>query len=149
MMTTKNDADDQPSLPKSSERIKPHISVVASDFVRLAKLAEAAMVKMPDVAGWLADELDRARVVHAKHPPLNAVSMGCEVTFRDNKTNLIHTVSLVYPNEADISQKKISVLTPIGVALIGMSTGQSINWQTRSGELRDLTVIDVNAKLDG
>ena len=140
-MTKKNVASHLPLSPMVSDRLKPQISIVASDFVRLAKLAEAAITKMPDVAGWLADELDRARVIHGAHPPLNSVSMGCEVTFRDNKTGQVQTVVLVYPDEADISQKKISILTPIGVALIGMSAGQSINWETRSGEVRDLTVL--------
>ena len=50
---------------------------------------------------------------------------------------------LVYPNQADISQDKISVLTPIGTALIGLRVGSSITWETRTGEFKRLTVLEV------
>jgi regulator of nucleoside diphosphate kinase len=52
-------------------------------------------------------------------------------------------VTLVYPGEADISQGRVSVLTPIGTALIGLGVGKSIAWETRTGELRQLTVMQV------
>ena len=52
-------------------------------------------------------------------------------------------MTLVYPGEADIEQGKISILTPIGAALIGLSKGQSIDWATRTGEIRRLTVLEV------
>jgi regulator of nucleoside diphosphate kinase len=49
----------------------------------------------------------------------------------------------VYPNEADISLGRISILTPIGTALIGLGAGDSITWETRTGEVRQLTVLKV------
>ena len=52
-------------------------------------------------------------------------------------------VTLVYPEHADISQRKVSVLTPVGTALIGLRTGDSIMWETPNGELRQLTVFSV------
>jgi regulator of nucleoside diphosphate kinase len=52
-------------------------------------------------------------------------------------------VTLVYPEHADISQRKISVLTPVGTALIGLQTGHSITWKTLGGEVRQLTVLSV------
>jgi regulator of nucleoside diphosphate kinase len=69
--------------------------------------------------------------------------MGCEVEFRDDTTGKVQTVTLVYPEDADISQGKISVLTPIGAALIGVRVGHSITWETRTGEMRRLTVLQV------
>jgi len=68
---------------------------------------------------------------------------GCEVEFRDDTTGKVQTVTLVYPEDADISQGKISVLTPIGAALIGVRVGHSITWETRTGEMRRLTVLQV------
>jgi regulator of nucleoside diphosphate kinase len=50
---------------------------------------------------------------------------------------------LVYPKSADIEAGRISVLTPIGAALIGLSAGQAISFATPSGELRSLTVVEV------
>jgi regulator of nucleoside diphosphate kinase len=49
----------------------------------------------------------------------------------------------VYPEEADISRAKVSVLTPVGTALIGLQAKQSITWETPSGEVRQLTVLAV------
>jgi regulator of nucleoside diphosphate kinase len=69
--------------------------------------------------------------------------MGCEVAFRDETTGKVQTVTLVYPGEADIAQGKVSVLTPIGTALIGLAAGQSITWETRTGGVRRLTVLKV------
>jgi regulator of nucleoside diphosphate kinase len=69
--------------------------------------------------------------------------MGSVVEFRDETTGKVQAVTLVYPGNADISQGRISVLTPIGAALIGLSAEDSITWETRTGELRQLTVLKI------
>jgi len=69
--------------------------------------------------------------------------MNSEVEFRDDTTRKVQKVTLVYPEEADILQRKVSVLTPVGTALIGLENGQSITWATPGGELRQLTVVSV------
>jgi regulator of nucleoside diphosphate kinase len=69
--------------------------------------------------------------------------MNSEVEFRDDTTGKIQRVTLVYPEEADISQRKVSVLTPVGTALIGLRNGNSITWETPNGEVRQLTVLSV------
>lgn len=51
------------------------------------------------------------------------------------------TTTLVFPGDADISEEKVSVLTPIGTALLGLSTGQSMRWLARDGREHELTVI--------
>jgi regulator of nucleoside diphosphate kinase len=71
--------------------------------------------------------------------------MGSRVTFRDDVTGQVRTVKLVYPGEADVAQGTISVLTPIGAALIGLSVSQSIEWDTVSGGRRSLTVLAADA----
>jgi regulator of nucleoside diphosphate kinase len=53
-------------------------------------------------------------------------------------------VTLVYPHEADLDAGRISVLTPVGAALIGLSVGQSIEWQSPTGGWRSLTVLRVH-----
>ncbi|MGE7417351.1 nucleoside diphosphate kinase regulator [Methylobacterium tarhaniae] len=126
----------------------PEIKVTAEDRERLAGLASAAMDRMPDLAGYLSDELDRAQVVpipvvRAGRTALGFVRMGSEVAFRDDTTGKVQAVSLVYPGEADIGRGRISVLTPVGAALLGLSKGQSIDWSTRTGTAKRLTVLDV------
>jgi regulator of nucleoside diphosphate kinase len=65
------------------------------------------------------------------------------VKFRDDLTGKSRLVTLVYPDEASVGDGKLSVLTPIGAALVGLSRNQSIDWETSGGELRSLTVLDV------
>ncbi len=68
--------------------------------------------------------------------------MGSRVTFRDNTTDQTRTVTLVYPEDADVAQNRISSCSRlIGAALIGLSVSQSIEWQTLEGKMRSLTVI--------
>ena len=122
---------------------KPRITLTAADHEKLSALAEAALHTMPDVAHELAEELDRAHILPGGKQRADAVHMGCDVDFRDDTTGRVQTVTLVYPHEADIAKGKISVLTPIGIALIGLKVGQSITWETRNGVVRELTLLEV------
>ncbi|HZH52873.1 MAG TPA: nucleoside diphosphate kinase regulator [Microvirga sp.] len=128
---------------KSTGGAKPRIVLTAADHEKLSVLANAAANTMPDVASALSEELDRAHVLAKGRHPGNVVCMGCEVDFRDDVTGRVQTVTLVYPNEADIAKGRISVLTPIGTALIGLPVGKSIDWTTRTGDLKRLTVLQV------
>ena len=124
-------------------RMKPRITISAEDYERLLVLANAAMNRMPDLASGLVEELERAQVLAKDHQPKNIVRMGSIVQFRDNATGRVQTITLVYPGEADISKGTISVLTPVGTALIGLQAGHSIAWEAPGGEARELTVLNV------
>jgi regulator of nucleoside diphosphate kinase len=128
---------------KTAGGAKPRIILTAADHEKLSALANAAANTVPEVAAELAEELDRAHVLSKGRHPVDTVCMGCEVDFRDDKTERVQTVTLVYPQEADISKGRISVLTPIGTALIGLPVGKSIDWTTRTGESKRLTVLQV------
>jgi regulator of nucleoside diphosphate kinase len=123
--------------------LEPEITLSTEDYVKLSALVRAAMNRMPELADGLSEELERAQVVDNERFSAQAVCMGCEVEFRDDTTGKTHSVTLVYPAQADIVQGKVSVLTPIGTALIGLRAGQSIGWETRAGESRRLTVLRV------
>lgn len=122
---------------------KPTIILSAEDYERLSVLADAARTRMPDLADELADEIGRARVLAKGEHLQDIVCMNSEVEFRDDATGKVQRVTLVYPEEADISRRKVSVLTPVGTALIGLRTGRSITWETPNGEARQLTVLSV------
>ena len=70
--------------------------------------------------------------------------MGSTVTYIADDGRK-RTVTLVFPGLADISQGRISILTPIGTALIGLSEGQTMTWSTRDGRERNLTVMMVQS----
>jgi regulator of nucleoside diphosphate kinase len=121
----------------------PAVQIEAGDYERLAALAGAVRANAGLAVDALIAELDRAQVVPATDFPAQAVRMGSDVTFRDEETGRVQRARLVYPNEADISEGRVSVLAPIGAALIGLSVGQTIAWTMPSRQQRRLTVLDV------
>ena len=121
----------------------PPIRIRQSDSARLAQLAEAAAKTAPATADFLAGEIERATVVPDTAPLAGVVGMESQVIFRDDVTGVQKQVTLVYPQSADIEEARVSVLTPIGAALIGLSAGQAISFATPSGELKSLTVMEV------
>ena len=126
----------------NSSTTLPQIPLGAADFSRLDQLASAAEYKLPEVASYLGQELERARVVPTREVAADVVTMGARVVFVDDQDER-HDVTLVYPEEADMEKGRLSVLTPVGAALIGLKVGQSIQWRTRSDEERTLEVLAV------
>ncbi|HWV96953.1 MAG TPA: nucleoside diphosphate kinase regulator [Xanthobacteraceae bacterium] len=122
----------------------PSIAISARDIERLRNIADAAAEKYPATADFLARELDRAEIRDNDQSMSGVVAMQSEVTFRDDVGGQTRTVTLVFPEEANVDAGKISILTPIGAALIGLSAGQTIEFQTPAGGWRALTVIGVN-----
>lgn len=96
------------------------------------------------VAEYLQRELARADVVSEHALPDNVVRMYSMVTYSTNVFGEERRLTLVYPKEANIDAGKVSVMTPIGAALIGMSAGNSIPYYTPSGGAQQLTVIAVS-----
>jgi regulator of nucleoside diphosphate kinase len=125
-----------------SSEDRPSIIVSAADERRLTDVAITALDQAPEVAKELLLEIERAEVVPTHAVPANVVQMGSTVEFTTEE-GLSRRVTLVFPGEADITAAKISVLTPIGAALIGLSKSQSIPWMTRDGKKRRLTVLAV------
>jgi len=121
----------------------PPITLTTEDSDRLRRLADAAATKFPRTAEFLAREVDRAELIDDATAAQTLVTMGSEVVYRDDETGKTRWVTLVYPDEADLDAGKISVLTPIGAALIGLSVNQSIEFETPTGAIRSLTVMSV------
>ena len=105
-------------------------------------LAAVVGDRAPDVASVLQSEMERARVFPAEAIPAAVVRMGSTVEFSAD-TGQQRKVTLVFPGDADIAAGRISILTPIGAALIGLSPGQSIAWMARDGRRHQLTVLSV------
>jgi regulator of nucleoside diphosphate kinase len=126
----------------------PPISMNPADIERLRKLADAAANKYPETSDFLAREIERAAVLPEATPCAGLVTMESSVTFRDDVSSQTRSVRLVYPEDADVDAGKISILTPIGAALIGLSEGQTIEFQTPAGGWRALTVLTVKPQAD-
>lgn len=122
--------------------LSPDIIISRSEHRMLTVLAMGGSGHSADVADNLLYELERAEIVPDFLVPPDAVRMGSRVRYRVNGAE--RTVELVLPAEADIAEGRISVLTPVGAALIGLRRGQSITWLTRDGRKEVLTVLGVD-----
>jgi regulator of nucleoside diphosphate kinase len=120
----------------------PTIIINEVEHDRLARLAERAVSSAPDAASILRAEMRRATIVPVDKVPSNVIRMGSRVEFTFDGGHP-HDVVLVYPARANISEGRVSVLTPIGAALIGLAKGQSFSWKTNDGRLHKLTVLRV------
>lgn len=107
------------------------VIVPEADLERLSRL---------DGCEPLQGELARAIVVSDEAVPADVVTMDSRVAYTDESTGVSREITLVYPHEADGTQGRVSVLAPVGTALLGLSAGQSIDWQFPDGRRRRLTV---------
>lgn len=133
-------------MPRSRRRrpSRPRIVIESSEHARLLELAEHACERLPQVARFLIEELTRSFIVPDGTCAANVVRMGSQVTYREDSTARLRHVRLTYPQHANVEQGRVSILTPIGAALIGMTIAQSIEWPTPAGHLDQLTVLDVS-----
>ncbi|MCB1846371.1 MAG: nucleoside diphosphate kinase regulator [Halieaceae bacterium] len=89
----------------------------------------------------LFDELDAATVMPDHLLPRDVVVMNSRVTFLDLDTGLESAVKLVYPDEAGAAAGNVSILAPVGAALLGLRVGESIEWPLPGGGRRRLQVV--------
>lgn len=94
----------------------------------------------------LYQEIKKATVVEPADFPGDVVRLNSTVVVRDLKTKRDMTIRIVLPQHADIKQKKVSVLAPIGTALIGFRKGQTVSWEVPSGK-KDFMIADVSNDL--
>ena len=119
-----------------------NIYITEPDYDRLSALIEKTREGNGvdrEYLNKLEAELDRAEIVEAKDIPANVITMRSTVRLKDLVTREENTYSLVFPTEADFSQGKISILAPIGTAILGYKSGDTIEWTVPSG-LRRLKV---------
>jgi regulator of nucleoside diphosphate kinase len=122
----------------------PPLTISTGDYDRLAFLASFGLNSRQDrpAAAMLADELIRATVLTPRAIPPSVATMHSRLEFRDDVTWDVRCATLVYPDEDDGAADCVSVLSPEGAALIGLSEGQSITWRTPKG-WRSLTLLRV------
>ncbi|SBV33080.1 GreA/GreB family elongation factor [uncultured Sphingopyxis sp.] len=128
---------------KKSGAKMPLIRMIDSEADALTELTLQQQRDSISFYELLLDEIDRATICDRTAIPPDVVTMGSSVTFIDEKSGAERTVRLVYPAEADIAAGRMSILTPVGAGLIGLSVGQSINWPDRGGVEHRLTIVAV------
>ena len=91
----------------------------------------------------LETELHRAIVVDPRTIPADVVTMNSQVVYEDTETLTRRTVTVVYPKDADSRSGCVSVLAPIGSALLGLRVGQTIEWPVPTGTKR-IRVVEIH-----
>ena len=127
---------------------RPVIHLTVSECDKLSELALNAQKRHPLASTMLLSELDRAELHQEGMLPDQTVAMESTIEFVDEGNGMRRVVQLVYPHEADISSGRISILTPVGAGLIGMTAGSSIRWPARDGQERMLRIVDVRSSND-
>ncbi len=121
------------------------IHVTDFDMQRLRQLLEGTKAwneRDRNYLEHLEEELDRAVVVPSREIPANVVTMNSEVRVKDMDTGKEMTFRLVFPGEADYERGKLSILAPIGTALIGYRAGDTVRWTVPAG-VRRLHILEV------
>ncbi len=121
---------------------KPSIAVSRTDLERIEALLDRQPVAQAESFAKLRAELDRANVVEASEMPAHTVSMNSTVTFEDEDNGEKLTRTLVFPAAAG-APGTVSILAPVGSALLGLAPGQEIDWPMPDGRKRSLRVLEV------
>ena len=122
---------------------RPPLHMLAAESDMVASLALQAEHRFPVIASMLLEEIERAELHEPETLPDAAVTLNSEVDFVDERTSQLRTVSLVLPGEANIALGRISILTPMGAALYGLTAGQSIDWPDLDGIERRIRIAAV------
>ena len=110
-----------------------------SDLI-MVSAADMAVLNLLRSYAPLRRELERAIVVSSAAMPPDVATLDSRVRYMDETEGVTRTVSLVYPSQADAAKGKVSVLAPVGTALLGLSEGESIEWEFPDGSRRRLTL---------
>lgn len=125
-----------------STQALPAIYVTEADFEVLTNLAEATADRAP-AGRVLADEMARAVIVEPGEAPRPFVRIGSRVQFQDLSNDQVRDVRLSLPRDASIDDNRISVLSPVGAALIGLTAGEAFHWTDPEGRARGVRVLAV------
>jgi len=123
--------------------MRPPIVVSSLDMERLEHLLDSLPAAQAGTRDTLLDELARAELVEPEDMPQDVVTMNSRVRFVLDNAPQEFDLSLAYPKDVDGAGHKLSVLTPVGSALLGLKVGDSIAWTRPDGGRFDVTVREI------
>ncbi len=122
---------------------RPLITISSLDAARLEKMLDTLDANQFPNSEELRAELDRADIVKPEKMPPNVVTMNSTVTFRVESSDKEFSLTLVYPSDIDGDKGKISILAPVGSALLGLREGDDISWPGPGGRLLQVRVLKI------
>jgi regulator of nucleoside diphosphate kinase len=115
----------------------PPLFIIRDDYIRLGLLLSSLGVARPGgVIEKLRGELARATIIDSAEAPADLVTMHARVEFEYLGTGEVEEYVLVYPERADAASGRLSILAPVGTALLGLRAGDTIDWPTPGGMRR-------------
>ncbi len=124
--------------------MKPEITVSTSDLERLEGLLSKPPTRNRSDLDGLRAELDRANILDTDGMPADVIMMNSRARFREETSGREYELTLAWPHEANAADGKVSIFSPAGSALLGLSVGQCIDWQTTEGHAIQLRVLAVS-----
>jgi regulator of nucleoside diphosphate kinase len=110
------------------------IIVNSRDYTKLTGIINIKPGSSENEYRGLYEELKNAVLVEPEKMPPDVITMNSKVRFKDIEESEDYIFSLVYPEEADTSKGKLSILAPIGTALLGYRVGDKVKWKVPAGE---------------
>jgi len=135
------------AMPAPQYERQPTIYVTPEDHHTLSAMVGSGL-NAPPGAALLGQELDRALVVDRHELPRSFARLGSKLTYRDLTTGRMRSVQLVLPEDADVDFGRISVLSPVGAALFGLTKGPAISLETEDGRILVLRIVELEASHD-
>jgi regulator of nucleoside diphosphate kinase len=122
---------------------EPAITISSRDFKRLDQLLDSLPPNSHPEADLLRAELERAEVLNPERMPSDVVTMNSRVRFRVEPSEKEYQLTLVYPKDLDGGSGQISILAPVGSALLGLRIGQQIEWPALNGKPVRVRIVDI------
>ncbi|MHB1048776.1 MAG: nucleoside diphosphate kinase regulator [Bacteroidota bacterium] len=119
------------------------IVITKTDQMRLLQLLDnPVLLRERSAMRDLVTELNRANIVPPREIPADIVTMRSRVRIKNRTTNEESVLTLVFPNEANLDDGKISILAPIGIALLGYRVGDRVEWTVPAGQ-RSIEILEI------
>jgi regulator of nucleoside diphosphate kinase len=122
---------------------RPQITVSSLDLHRLEQLLEGLPTEAREAQAFLMEELERAHIVEPGEVPPTVVTMNSTVRFRTEPDGREFQRTLVYPGSTDRNGEEVSVLAPIGSAMLGLAVGDSIDWPAPRGGTMTVRIMEI------
>lgn len=119
-------------------KMEPSVEMITDQDLKRIMIFLGSDCRDTAIAEMWEDKIDRAEIVAQDEAPPDLVTMRSIIRTGDS------ILTLVFPREADIDQGKISILAPMGMALLGARVGQTISWLARDGQARSLVIESIS-----
>ncbi|QUX93756.1 nucleoside diphosphate kinase regulator [Marinomonas sp. A3A] len=123
---------------------RPQITISSLDAERLEKILDSLSYSQFPNKDDLQEEINRADIVEPREMPNNIVTMNSTVTFKVLSSGKAFSKTLVYPKDANGAEDTVSVLAPVGSALLGLKEGDQIDWPKPNGDMLSVTIVKVD-----